>query len=109
MEIGSRTTDGTGYATVTYRPTWDGQHNLTARFGGNSSYLSASTKWLMEVEGTNFSYVEEPRGLERVRNWLPMTVGTVVVLVWASLASITAWTVIGIVRQGSTVGESERT
>ena len=101
MVIGSRTTDATGHATVTYLPTWDGEHQLTAQFGGNATYLAATTNWLMEVEGAGLPYVEEPRGLEGVRHWLPITVGTVVFVVWASLARITAWTVTGIVRQGS--------
>lgn len=101
MVIGSRATDATGHATVTYLPTWDGEHQLTAQFGGNATYLAATTNWLMEVEGAGLPYVEEPRGLESVRRWLPITVGTVVFVVWASLAWITAWTVIGIVRQGS--------
>lgn len=104
LVIGSRKTDATGQATVTYLPTWDGEHHLTAQFGGNATYLAATTNWLMEVEGAGLPYVEEPRGLESVRHWLPITVGMVVFVVWTSLAWMTAWTVVGIVRQGS--GES---
>lgn len=103
MLIGSRTTDASGRAAIRFRPTWDGEQLLSARFEGNASHLPATVNRAMEVLGSNARYVEQPRGLERVRNWLPVTAGVVLLAVWISLGSISAWTVLGIVRAGSRV------
>ncbi|MBT5775568.1 MAG: hypothetical protein HOH95_14470 [Dehalococcoidia bacterium] len=106
MLIGSRATDATGQATVNYQPTWDGEHRLTAEFDGTPTLMPVTASESMSVSGTNGSYIDQPRGLEAIRAWMPMTAGLVLLAVWGSLVSITVWTVRGIVVAGSDVGSA---
>ena len=68
---------------------------------GNGTYQPATAKLAMEVWGASDPYIDQPRALESIRNWLPLTAATVLLTVWASLTFITVWTVNGIVRAGA--------
>ncbi len=100
LVIGSRSTDAIGKSTIRYQPSWDGTHRLSARSQGTRAHPSATAERSIEVSGAARAYVEAPRGLELLRNRLPLVMGSVVLAIWATLAFVALRTVLGIAAAG---------
>lgn len=98
LALGSKSTDATGRAAITYRPTWDGAHTMTARSSRTVEYQSAAAEAWFQVAGAAVPYVEEPHGLGAVRRSLPIVVGLALAAVWMTLAFVVLRTVLGIAR-----------
>lgn len=100
LTLGSKSTDATGRAAITFRPTWDGTHTITARSRPTAGLRSATAEMSFEVSGAAVPYVEDARGLEAVRERLPVAVGLMLATLWATLAFVLLRTVLGIARAG---------
>ncbi len=96
MKVGEALSDATGRASVIYRPTWEGDHTVVARFGGSLDYAETQTSFHFEATDPVSPYEPARFGLEPVRQWLPLAVGAAVIAVWASLGFALVSTVLGI-------------
>jgi hypothetical protein len=95
MTVGDAMTDGTGMATLVYRPTWQGEHRLVIRSGG-TSHEPVQTAYRFDVEGSVPVHEDAPFGLEPVRQWLPVAAGVMILAVWAIMGLVAVRTVMGI-------------
>jgi sugar lactone lactonase YvrE len=96
MKVGDALSDATGAASVLYRPTWDGDHTVVARFAGNSNYPATQTSFSFIAQGVVSPWQPAQFGLEPVRRLLPIAVGVGILAVLATLGFALVTTVIGI-------------
>jgi hypothetical protein len=96
MKIGEAVTDATGTASVNYKPSWTGQHAVTARFLGNNQYASTETAFPIEVAGIARVHQNAKFGLEPVRALAPVAAISVVASVWVVMAYALVSTVYGV-------------
>jgi sugar lactone lactonase YvrE len=96
MKVGDALSDATGAASVLYRPTWDGDHTVVARFAGEGGYPATQTSFSFNAQGVVSPWQPAQFGLEPVRRWLPIAVGVGILAVLATLGFTLVTTVIGI-------------
>ncbi len=96
MNVGQVLTDAAGIASLVYRPTWEGEHTVVASFGGDADYAPTRSTFQFSATGPVPVHENAAFGLALIRQWLPLTVGAVVLAVWAILGLIVARTVVGI-------------
>jgi sugar lactone lactonase YvrE len=96
MKVGDALSDATGAASVLYRPTWDGNQTVVARFAGSGAYPATQTSFSFSAQDVVSPWQPAQFGLEPVRRWLPMAVGVGVLAVLATLGFALVTTVIGI-------------
>jgi sugar lactone lactonase YvrE len=96
MKVGDALSNATGAASVLYRPTWDGDQTVVARFAGSGAYSATQTSFSFSAQGTVSPWQPAQFGLEPVRQWLPLAVGVAVLALLATLGFVLATTVIGI-------------
>ena len=96
MKVGDALSDATGAASVLYRPTWDGDHTVVARFAGNGNYPATQTSFSFTAQDVVSPWQPAEFGLDPVRRWLPLGVGVGILAVLATLGFTLVTTVIGI-------------
>jgi hypothetical protein len=98
IKVGDALSNATGAASVLYRPTWDGDQTVVARFAGSGNCPATQTSFSFGAQGTVSPWQPAQFGLEPVRQWLPMAVGVAVLTLLATLCFcfVMATTVIGI-------------
>jgi sugar lactone lactonase YvrE len=96
MKVGDALSDATGAASVLYRPTWDGDQTVVARFAGSGAYTATQTSFSFNAQGTVSPWQPAQFGLEPVRQWLPLGVGMAILALLATLGFVMVTTVIGI-------------
>ena len=100
VSLGSAATNASGKAQVRYLPTWNGTQRVLARLAGGQEYSASETTIEFDVAGTTSAYHAEPPALGMVRKWLPLVIGAVVLLVWATMALVVVRTTYGIMAAG---------
>lgn len=86
MLLRTAITDTKGKATITYVPTWDGGHRLTADFAGNEANQAAEATAMMTVSGLPAVVLVEPGALDALRRWAAPGAVAVAMGVWLLLA-----------------------
>lgn len=101
IDLGTATTDAAGVATLAFQPAQTGTHVVMAEFAGVEEYAAAETSFDVEVTEVAPAFVtEEQVPLASVRRWLSISVGGLVVAVWAVLVGVVVIAVRGIRRAG---------
>jgi hypothetical protein len=88
VALRSAVTNADGVATVTYTPTWDGDHRITAQFPGNESFRPTEATSVLNVSGVPSSYVPPAEPLSPLRQWATPGAVAVVLAVWLVLAAV---------------------
>ena len=104
-------TDATGTATITYRPTAEGEYNFTARFRGDESHPQVEVTRTYTYSGPVSQYQPEAVGLTAIRQWITPVIFLGVGIFWLLLIVIAVRTLGGIRRaglQGTTKSKSYR-
>jgi hypothetical protein len=96
MRIGSAVTDTTGRAAVSYRPSWEGETQVVARFAGNAQYAATEGSFEFASVVPVLGHQNSAFGLEPIRAWAPVVVILLVVAVWAALIAVVMTTVAGL-------------
>lgn len=96
MSIGEAVTDTTGRAAISYKPSWEGETSVIAKFAGNSQYTAAEAKYAFTALGPVPVHQNAKFGLEPIRAWAPLVVGGLVLTVWAILIAVVVQTVVGL-------------
>lgn len=98
VPLGSVPTDSSGTATLRYTPTWNGHQVLTASVSGSGQIDSSPVA--IDVADAIPALPAEPPSLASIREVAgPVTV-VVALLVWALLAAIALYAVLGVARSG---------
>lgn len=95
MSIGQAVTDTTGRAAVSYKPSWEGETEVVAKFSGNAQYAAAEAGYTFVAIGPVPVHQNAKFGLEPIRAWAPLVVAVLVLAVWATLIGVVAQTVFG--------------
>lgn len=95
MHLGYGVTDSTGRAAISYKPSWEGETKIVARFAGSADYAAAETAYTFNAAGPVPVHTNARFGLEPVRAWAPVAVIALVAAVWATLAFVVIHTVRG--------------
>lgn len=98
--LGRTVTDATGTARTSYAPTWEGTQRVAARLTGGEAFQGTEATILFDVTGISNIYTPVPSVLDGLREWTPIGVGSVVLLVWAILAVVLVRTTYGIMEAG---------
>src|SRR3990170_9068292 len=96
MKAGDAFTDGTGVASLIYKPTWVGDHTVVVRFAGDGQLASTQSTSNFSASGPVPVHENARFGLEEVRRWLPLAVGAALLAVWATLGLVIVTTVRGL-------------
>jgi sugar lactone lactonase YvrE len=107
MKVGDALSDATGAVSVLYRPTWDGDQTVVARFAGNGNYPATQTSFSFSAQGVVSPWQPAQFGLEPVRQLLPIAVGVGILAVLATLGFALVTTVIGIPAAAARVPASQ--
>ncbi|MFN8633728.1 MAG: hypothetical protein U0893_07745 [Chloroflexota bacterium] len=91
--VGVATTDSTGLATVSYQPSQAGRQTIVARFAGSDTYAASEARAEIQVGEVVPPIVAEPLPFATVREWIPLGMLALVILVWAVLLGVFASTV----------------
>ncbi len=93
MNVGHAATDATGSAYVLYKPSWEGETKVVARFAGNSQYAAGEGSLQFSAIGPARLHENARFGLEPVRAAAPFVVIAVVLAVWTTLVLVLVRTV----------------
>jgi len=96
--IGTATTDSTGLATLAYQPAQVGRQTIVARFSGGAAYVASEASGEIQVSDVVPTLKAEPLPFTGLREWLPLGMLALVILVWGVLIGVFAGTVAGIRR-----------
>jgi hypothetical protein len=96
--VGSATTDSTGQATLGYQPAQAGRQTIVARFTGSSSYATSEASAEIQVGEVVPAIKAEPLPFAGLRDWLPVAMVALVLIVWGVLLGVFLGTVRGIRR-----------
>lgn len=81
-------TNAEGIATLTYAPTWNGTHAMTARFGGSADYQPRDVTMVMTVSGVAPLDLNDADSLGVVRLWAAPAVTLGAAIVWLIIAGV---------------------
>lgn len=81
-------TNAAGEATITYAPTWNGAHRLTASFAGDGLYQAGEGNAVLTVSGLPTSHESEPAALGAIRQWAGPGAVAGTIIVWLLLAGV---------------------
>jgi hypothetical protein len=81
-------TNAEGKATITYTPTWEGEHRITAQFAGDETFQPTEATSVLNVSGIVSSYTPPPEPLSPLRQWATPGAVAVVLTVWLILAAV---------------------
>lgn len=96
--VGTATTDSTGAATIGYQPAQVGRQTIVARFTGGETYAASEASAEIQVGETVPAIKGEPLPFAGLREWVPIGMLALVVLVWGVLLGVLLGTVQGIRR-----------
>ena len=96
MSVGHAITDTTGRAAISYRPSWEGDTKVVARFTGSAQYAATETTFQFVAVGPVPVHQNASFGLEPIRAWAPAVVILLVLGVWATLIAVVSQTVAGL-------------
>lgn len=100
VPLRSALTDLEGRATITYSPSWNGTHNLTARYGGNDGYQPGVAGIELAVSGLPEYVATDAGSLDAIRRWAAPGAVALAIAVWLVLAWIVFRVGWGISRAG---------
>ncbi len=83
-------TNADGIAALTYTPTWNGTHAMTAQFDGSTDYQPAETTTVMKISGVALTPVPDTASLGAVRLWAAPAVTAAAAIVWLIIAGVMA-------------------
>jgi len=84
MKMAEATTDSTGTATVSFKPTWVGDVKARVYFNGNANYAAAQSDFQFKSVGPVKLHENAKFGLQSVRDWAPFVVAALVAVIWAT-------------------------
>lgn len=96
MNVGEALTDASGVAALAYEVRWVGEHTVVLRYPGDENFAPSQTTFEFSAAGPVPHHENAAFGLEPVRAWLPLAVGSVVLIVWAVLGFVVFRVVTGI-------------
>ena len=88
VSIRTALTNADGVATVPYTPTWEGEHRITARYGGDETHQSAEVTSALELTGVPSAEIPMDEHLSPLRQWAAPGAVAVVLAVWLILALV---------------------
>jgi hypothetical protein len=88
IPLRSARTDSQGRATITYVPSWEGAHLITARFTGDTEILSADASATLQVGGVVLAEKSSDVPLSPLRALAPTAAAAVTLIVWLVLALV---------------------
>jgi hypothetical protein len=91
--VGSATTDATGVAALGYQPAQVGRQQIIARFSGASTYAPSEASRDVEVSEVAPAFRTESLPFAGLREWLPMGLIALVIVVWGILLGVFVGTV----------------
>jgi len=96
MSVGQAITDTTGRAAISYKPSWEGDTKVVARFAGSAQFAATETTFQFVAVGPVPVHQDASFGLEPIRAWAPAVVVVLVLGVWATLIAVVSQTVLGL-------------
>lgn len=96
MSVGQAITDTTGRAAISYKPSWEGDTKVVARFTGSAQFAATETTFQFVAVGPVPVHQDASFGLEPIRAWAPAVVVVLVLGVWATLIAVVSQTVLGL-------------
>jgi hypothetical protein len=96
--VGTATTDSAGGATLGYQPAQVGGQTIIARFNGVATYAASEARAEIQVSEVVPAIKAEPLPFSGLREWLPIGMLALVVLIWGVLLGVFLGTVQGIRR-----------
>ena len=96
--VGTATTDSAGGVTLGYQPAQVGRQAIIARFAGGAAYAASEASAEIQVGEVVPAIKTEPLPFTGLREWLPLGMLALVVLVWGVLLGVFLGTVQGIRR-----------
>lgn len=81
-------TNSDGIASVSYEPTWDGEHRITARYAGDDTYQPAEATSVLQLTGVPSIEIPTDEHLSPLRRWAAPGTIAVVLTVWLILAAV---------------------
>ncbi len=106
VSIRTALTNADGVATVPYTPTWEGEHRITARYGGDETHRPAEVTSALELTGVPSTDIPVEEHLSTLRQWAPPGAITAVLAIWLTLAMVVTRVGWGVWRAGRH-GEAE--
>lgn len=97
-------TNKDGIASITYEPTWDGEHRMTARYAGSHTYQPAEAASVLQLTGVPPIEIPTEEHLNLLRQWAAPGAIAVVLTVWLLLAGVAFRVGWGIIRAGNRGG-----
>lgn len=88
LPIQTAFTNQDGVAKVTYFPSWNGEHHVTAGFAGSEGLQPSQTAAVLTVAELPATTAEEPAPLESVHRWAAPGAVAATLAVWLLLALI---------------------
>lgn len=88
MEIGSAKTDAKGAAAISYKPTFTGKQDITARFEGMGLLGESEQSVQLQVLAAEPAYAVAPRGLEGISDGAPIGILVVITGIWSTFAFV---------------------
>jgi hypothetical protein len=84
MKMAEATTDASGTATVSFKPTWVGDIKAQVYFTGNANYAASLADFQFKAVGPVKIHQNAKFGLQTVRDWAPFVVAALVAVIWAT-------------------------
>ncbi len=106
VSIRTALTNADGVATVPYTPTWEGEHRITARYGGDETHQPTEVTSALELTGVPSTEIPVEEHLSTLRQWAPPGAIAAVLAVWLVLAAVPVRVGWGVWRAGRR-GETE--
>ena len=84
MKVGEATTDSSGTATVSFKPTWIGDVKAQVYFNGTAAYAASKADFQFKSVGPVKTHENAKFGLQEVRDWAPYAVAGLVAIIWVT-------------------------
>ncbi len=104
VPIRTALTNAAGVAVVTYTPTWEGEHRISARYAGDDLYQPAEVTSALELSGVPTIPIPTDEHLNVLRQWATPGAIATALTVWLLLAGVAirvGWGVWSAGRRGS--------
>jgi hypothetical protein len=88
VAIKTALTNADGMATVTYTPTWEGEHRITARYNGDGTFQPAEVTSALQLTGLSLAEIPADEHLNPLRQLATPGAVSVVLAVWLTLAAV---------------------
>ncbi len=84
MKMAEATTDSTGTATVSFKPTWVGDIKARVYFNGTKDFAASQADFQFKSVGPVKVHANADFGLQSVRDWAPFVVAALVAIIWTT-------------------------